>query len=155
MRYLAKRNICALLNFSLVHHTTSFSAATRQRKTALLTRLGGGAIFTIDKADKVTRTRYNGQVINDNGGDVSIRDICPSFQGQISFGPFLSKIGYLIRHLVPVLIHLEIGTKSDLDYFNCSVSPRSDDTTQWYRPSSTGAHLQMNQFVGVDFSPCN
>lgn len=70
-------------------------------------------LYSLSIPKATISTKYDGQAINDNGGDVSTLHVCSTFQGQLSRSLFLSKTDYPVCHLVPVLINLEVRTEPD------------------------------------------
>lgn len=65
----------------------------------------------------VNWARHNSQAIIYDRRNIYTYHFCLTFQGQLSLGPFLSKIVHPACRLIPIL-HLEIQTKSDIKQFN-------------------------------------
>lgn len=53
---------------------------------------------------------HDSQTIIDDEFDISIRYLRPAFQGHCHLSLFLGDFDYLDRHLVPVLVHLNVWT---------------------------------------------
>lgn len=97
----------------------------------------------------VTGKRFNGQMINNDRGDVGIHHFYPTFQDKLSPCPFLSKCRHSVHPLFPILIHLEVRTKPDTKQSNWFISAVLDSINL---PLQTPTRNPTHQLVSIDFS---